>query len=82
MSSTLQAVSFFYTIVSIVFAPTFYFIAWDFAFYNPKRRRLVAALTLFAPVTIALLPFITAVALLYALCRGIAKLIGIVAGEE
>jgi hypothetical protein len=82
MSSTLQAVSFFYTIVSIVVAPTFYFVAWDFAFYNPKRRRLVAALTLFAPITVALLPLASVAALAFLLCRGIAKLIGIVAGEE
>jgi uncharacterized membrane protein YccC len=69
-----------HVVLCIVLTPAFYLFAWDF--YGNRYRRVVAGLTLFAPIVIPLLPFITAAALLYTLCRGIAKLIGIVAGEE
>ena len=73
---------FFYSILCGALALGFYLFTWDFYGKQRRYRRIVAGLTLFAPVVIPLLPFITAAALLYTLCRGIAKLIGIVAGEE
>jgi uncharacterized membrane protein len=72
-----------YITVNVFLSPLFYFMMWDF--YAPKSRsyrRLAAALTLCSPVVVAALPFAAAAYCLFLLCRGIAKLIGIVAGEE
>ena len=72
-----------YLIVNTFLSPLFYFMMWDFyARKSQGYRRLAAALTLCAPVVVVLLPFAAAAYCLFLLCRGIAKLIGIVAGEE
>lgn len=66
-------------------APMFFFFAWNAMLsehYTHTQRRVLAVLTLFAPVTAWFVPLAAAVYGLFLLCRGIAKLIGIVAGEE
>jgi len=71
-----------HVVLCIVLTPVFYLFAWDFYGKQRKYRRIVAGLTLFAPAVIPLLPFAAAAYCLFLLCRGTAKLIGIVAGEE
>jgi hypothetical protein len=72
-----------YLVFVLSLAPLFFVFAWcESENYTYNQRRVLAALTLFAPVTAWFVPFAAAAYCLFLLCRGIAKLIGIVAGEE
>ena len=72
-----------YLIINTFLSPLFYLMLWDvYARKSRNSRRLAAALTLCLPVVVAALPFAAISYCLFLLCRGIAKLIGIVAGEE
>lgn len=80
MSDSLMVI---YLAFVLSLAPMFFLFAWDESeHYTHTQRRVLAALTLFAPVTAWFVPLAAAVYGLFLLCRGIAKLIGIVAGEE